>query len=180
MGRIDNRKIAPLSRARLHGCRLSDTRPAGHLEFRAYGSVLIVSAPGTDSDQTCSIFEALARAWVDWAGQSGRLPFEAEQVGNFWSRVTQVNVVAVNWPKKQILLGECKWGAGQVEADVLRQLIDKKSALVLQALPHKGTKWTVSYAMFGRSGFKANTKLLVEREHCSLVGLAQLDHDIGR
>jgi AAA+ ATPase superfamily predicted ATPase len=125
-------------------------------------------------------FESLARAWVDWAGQAGRLSFEAEHVGSFWSRATQVDVVAVNWPKKQILLGECKWGAGQVEAGVLRQLIDQKAALVLQALPDEGAKWTVTYALFGRSGFKANTRLLAEKEHCLLVDLAQLDHDIGR
>lgn len=91
-----------------------------------------------------------------------------------------MDVVAVNWPKKQILLGECKWGAGQVEADVLRQLIDKKSGLVLQALPDEGAKWTVTYVLFGRSGFKSNTKLLAENAHCLLVDLAQLDHDIGR
>ena len=92
-------------------------------------------------------FESLARAWVDWAGQSGQLTFEAERIGSFWSRTTQVDVVAVNWPKKQILLGECKWGAGQIEPEVLQQLIDKKSALVLQALPAEGAKWAVSYAL---------------------------------
>jgi AAA+ ATPase superfamily predicted ATPase len=124
-------------------------------------------------------FEALARAWVDWAGQTGRLSFEAEQIGSFWSRKTQVDVVAINWAKKQILLGECKWGAGQIEADVLRQLIDLKTALVLQALPDKGANWTVSYALFSRAGVKAPTRSLAEEAHCLLIDLAQLDHDIG-
>jgi hypothetical protein len=108
------------------------------------------------------------------------LPFEAEQIGSYWSRATQVDVVAVNWSRKQILLGECKWGATQVEAEALKDLIEKKAPLVRRALSDEGEGWKVSYALFGRWGFKANIGALAEKQRCLLVDLKRLDHDIGR
>jgi AAA+ ATPase superfamily predicted ATPase len=125
-------------------------------------------------------FEALARTWVDWAGRMGQLPFEVAQVGSYWSRTTQVDVVALNWPKKRILLGECKWGATAVEADVLTELLETKTPLVLRALPDDGAGWQVTHALFGRLGFKASTRALAEKRGCILVDLKRLDHDIGR
>ena len=124
--------------------------------------------------------EALSRTWVDWAGRTGQLPFEPEQIGSHWSRATQVDVVAVNWSKKKILLGECKWGATQVELEVLTDLIEKKTPLVQRVLPDEGEGWKIRYALFGRWGFKADTRALAEKNHCLLVDLKRLDHDIGR
>jgi AAA+ ATPase superfamily predicted ATPase len=124
-------------------------------------------------------FEALARDWVAWAANTGQLPLEADSVGSFWSRLAQVDVAAVNWAQKQLLLGECKWGAGPVEADVLRQLEEKKAPLVLKSLPGEPDEWTVQFVLFSRAGFKANTRALAAATDCRLVDLAQLDRDLS-
>ena len=42
--------------------------------------------------------------------EMGELPFLPERTGSFWSCQAQVDVVAINWCGKEILLGECKWG----------------------------------------------------------------------
>ena len=57
--------------------------------------------------------------------------------------------------------------------------IEKKTPLVQQGLPDEGAGWQVSYALFGRWGFKADTRALAEKHHCLLVDLKRLDHDIG-
>ncbi|MGC9335291.1 MAG: DUF234 domain-containing protein [Anaerolineae bacterium] len=59
-------------------------------------------------------FEALGRAWVLAQARRGRLPFVPEDVGSHWPAEVQVEVVAINWREKAILLGECKWGTGTV------------------------------------------------------------------
>jgi len=50
------------------------------------------------------------------------------RVGSHWSRQAQADVVAVNWRERAILVGECKWGAEPVERDVVRELVENKSA----------------------------------------------------
>ena len=98
-------------------------------------------------------FEDLARQWVAQQGRTGALGFRPEVVGSHWSRSVQVDVVAVNWQQKAILLGECKWGADAAGLDVLRDLIEVKSPKVLKDLPDGGTGWQVHYALFARAGF---------------------------
>lgn len=83
-------------------------------------------------------FEDLCRLWVDLAAalpakRQAKLPFVPEHIGSHWSRKVQADVVAVNWREKAILIGECKWGADEVGRDVLRELIEKKGALVRSA-----------------------------------------------
>jgi AAA+ ATPase superfamily predicted ATPase len=48
-------------------------------------------------------FEALARAWVDWAGQTGRLSFEAEHVagtGRAEGLISQCYRCPLGWPAR--------------------------------------------------------------------------------
>ena len=79
-------------------------------------------------------FEELSRHWVAEQGRAGRLPFEPQDVGSHWSRRVQVDVVAVNWRERAILLGECKWGADRVRRDVIRNLLEEKTPRLLQDL----------------------------------------------
>lgn len=49
-------------------------------------------------------------------------------------------------------LGECKWEAGKVERQVVRELIEQKGPKVRQEL-RDGDDWTLHYAVFARAGF---------------------------
>jgi len=90
-------------------------------------------------------FEELCREWIQVKADMGELPFLPERVGSFWSREAQVDVVAINWRTKDILLGECKWGRQSQPKKVLDILIDKTESV----LP--GSKaWRVHYALFTR------------------------------
>ncbi len=120
-------------------------------------------------------FEELCRQWVTEQGRSERLPFEVQEVGSHWSREVQVDVVGINWTEKAILLGECKWGAGAVGQDVVRELIEVKTPKVLKALPGEGEGWRVHYAFFARAGFTAAARQQAGSHGAALIDLASLD-----
>jgi AAA+ ATPase superfamily predicted ATPase len=123
-------------------------------------------------------FEDLSRQWVYRQGRAGQLPFEPEEVGSHWSRGVQVDVVAVNWRQRAILLGECKWGEERVGRALLRELIETKTPRVLAALPDTGTGWTVHIAFFARAGFTEAAQAEAEGHPATLVDLERLDTDL--
>ncbi|MBK7181328.1 MAG: hypothetical protein IPH82_29815 [Chloroflexi bacterium] len=61
--------------------------------------------------------EELCRDRVDIVARWRNCPCR-NGTGSFWSKQAQVDVVAVNWRSKEILLGECKWGQQDVGATV--------------------------------------------------------------
>ncbi len=124
-------------------------------------------------------FETLSRQWVTEQGREGRLPFEVEEVGSHWSRAAQVDVVALNWTERAILLGECKWGMDNVGRGVIRELVKHKTPKILKILPDEGAGWRVHYAFFARTGFTDAAREDAESVEAQLVDLAQLDKDLG-
>jgi AAA+ ATPase superfamily predicted ATPase len=97
-------------------------------------------------------FEQISREWVVRQGKKGQLPFEPEAIGSHWSASVQVDVVAINWREKQILLGECKWGSDGSDRQIVRGLIEQKTPKVMKGLPDGGVGWSVHYAIFSRGG----------------------------
>lgn len=123
-------------------------------------------------------FEDLCRAWVLAEARAGRLPFPVEQVGAHWSSSVQVDVVAINWHEKALLLGEAKWGTDSLSREVVRELIENKSLEVLKILPNAGEGWRVHYAFFARAGFTAAARAEAESAGGQFVSLERLDADL--
>jgi hypothetical protein len=131
-------------------------------------------------------FEELCREWVIEQGRAGVLLFEVREVGSHWSRRVQarterserVDVVAVNWTDRAILLGEAKWGTEAVGRSVIRDLIETKTPKVLKDLPSEGEGWQVHYAFFARAGFTDAARAEAEAVEAQLVDLERLDADL--
>jgi AAA+ ATPase superfamily predicted ATPase len=117
-------------------------------------------------------FEELCRDWVTVQADLGGLPFLPERVGSYWSQEVQIDVVALNWRTKDILLGECKWGRGKVGRDVIRQLVARTE----KVLP-KG-EWKVHYVFFGRQGFTQAARDEAAGIKAQLVALEGLEKDL--
>jgi AAA+ ATPase superfamily predicted ATPase len=125
-------------------------------------------------------FEELSRLWVSEQGRAGKLPLAVQEVGSHWSREVQacterserVDVVALNWRDRAILLGECKWGSSLAERSVVRELLGKASKVA------PADDWQVHYALFARAGFTAAAR--AEANDAILVDLATLDQDLRR
>ncbi len=125
-----------------------------------------------------TVFEELCRAWVLAQARADRLPFAVEQVGAHWGGGVQVDVVAINWREKALLLGEAKWGTDAVGRDVVRELIAEKTPLVLKTLPDAGEGWTVHYAFFARAGFTEAARSEAESAGAQMVDLDRLDVEL--
>ena len=125
-------------------------------------------------------FEELARAWVAGHGRlgTGTLPFTPQSIGHHWSRRVQVDVAAVNWDSHELLIGECKWGAGPVSRQTLRELIEKKAPRLLPDLKGEPQDWTCHYAFFARAGFTAAAEEEMNKHKGLLIDLARLDNDL--
>jgi AAA+ ATPase superfamily predicted ATPase len=123
-------------------------------------------------------YEEVCRSWVYRASHRGRLPFEVQHIGSHWSRGVQVDVVGLNWQAKSILLGECKWGIDAVSRDVVTELIDTKTPLVLKTLPNGGANWSVHYAVFSRAGLTPAAQALAKTYNATVVNLEKLDRDL--
>lgn len=120
-------------------------------------------------------FEELCRDWVNIKAELGEFPFLPEKTGSFWSKQAQVDVLAINWRTKDILLGECKWGQKPVGREVIQTLLDKTE----KVLPGQAT-WQVHFAFFARSGFTSAAQVLAQEHGALLVTLAQIESDMKR
>jgi hypothetical protein len=92
----------------------------------------------------------------------------------------QVDVVGINWSKKEILAGECKWGTDAVAREVLQELHDLKLPRLMKDLPEEGAGWKVHTIAFSRVGFTPAAQELARVNQTILVDLTQLDRDLGK
>ncbi|MBE3039812.1 MAG: ATP-binding protein [Chloroflexi bacterium] len=123
-------------------------------------------------------FEELSREWVVVQGRKGSLPFEPEIVGSHWSARVQADVVAVNWPEKQIIIGECKWGADGIDRQIVRDLVENKIPKVMACLPNVGKQWHFHPAIFARGGITPAARAEMEKYQGLVVDMEQLDQDL--
>lgn len=98
-------------------------------------------------------FEQLCQEWVHVQGHQGKLSFDPEQIGSHWSRRVQIDIVAIDFAQKQILLGECKWQEDSARLSVVRELVEVKTAKLFLDLGWDKDDWQISYAFFSRNRF---------------------------
>ncbi|GIK37639.1 MAG: ATPase AAA [Chloroflexota bacterium] len=105
---------------------------------------------------TGPVFEEICRQFL-WrlarTDQPRRLPFAPQQIGAWWWKEQEVDIVALNRAEEIILVGECKWRSRPVGNSVLADLRQAAMPLLLQAPPAQ-----VYYALFAKAGF--TTELL--------------------
>jgi len=131
-------------------------------------------------------WEELCREWALRAGANGTLPFMADQVGSAWVKEAQMDVAGVNFMRKTLIAGECKWSPKEVEAETLRKLARTTAATV----PGNG-QWQVYWVVFARGGWDTGARKLAgdpsfnqsvgrnwQSQGIRLVDLAQLDKDL--
>ena len=117
-------------------------------------------------------WEELCREWVLLQANQGNLPFGVELVGSHWAANAQIDVVAINWQEKALLLGECKWYTAPVGATVIRELVAKTAAVVPDAA------WQVFYFCFSRTGFTPDAQREAQLQPVRLVDLNMVDTDL--
>jgi AAA+ ATPase superfamily predicted ATPase len=124
-------------------------------------------------------FEELCREWVLVQARNKNLPFAVEQVGSHWDSKVQVDVAAISWREKALLLGEAKWQKERVGRRIIRELVVEKTPKLLKALPDAGKGWRIYYAFFSRAGFTEAARTLAEEYEATLVDLDELDQTLS-
>ncbi|MEM7802210.1 MAG: ATP-binding protein [Chloroflexota bacterium] len=123
------------------------------------------------------IFEELCREWVWAAAMSGRLDFVPEQVGSYWRRYrgkgVQLDVVAAAPREKRLLIGEAKWGVGDLSRHILTDLVKRS-----QRMPQVEDGWQTEYLLFAREGFSDATEAYAQELGAILVSLERLEKDL--
>ncbi|MCB0123642.1 MAG: hypothetical protein KDE58_15425, partial [Caldilineaceae bacterium] len=93
------------------------------------------------------IWESIARDHLLIASGQGTIPFDVQEIGSWWARSAQIDVVGVNRQTKQVLFGEARWRATNVTGKDLEVLVEKGR----QWLHGDSSYWDVHYAFFARS-----------------------------
>ena len=92
------------------------------------------------------IFEDVCREYVN-------IDHTGYEVGRWWFREDEIDIVALNEREKKILLAECKWSKNPVDVSLLNSLKEKATKV----------RWNNEdreehYALFSRSGFTEELK----------------------
>jgi uncharacterized protein len=116
-------------------------------------------------------FEEICREWVWRQADRGKLPFKPEYVGSHWGHGIQVDVAAVNWPERWLLLGECKWGVNRISAQVVREFAEKAKRLAQKEFE----SWNLHLLFFARGGFTAAARAEAKRQRIEVVELRELE-----
>ncbi|MGB1249450.1 MAG: ATP-binding protein [Candidatus Promineifilaceae bacterium] len=130
-----------------------------------------------------SAWEELSRQWVDWfvdPKEDPALPYLGwlpENIGSHWSRTVQVDVVAVSWTEKRLLIGECKWQPNAVSRKIVQDLVEHKTPKLLDSID-KAEQWKIQHACFGRGGFTDAAQQYAIQHQVELIDLPRLDRDL--
>lgn len=124
-------------------------------------------------------FEQLCLEWVNAQANQGTLALDPEQIGSHWSKRVQIDVVAVDFAKKQMLLGECKWQEDAVRRSLLRELVDAKTAKLFLDLGWDREAWQVSYAFFSRNGFTQAAMEYASDLDMQVINLNELERGLA-
>ncbi len=93
-------------------------------------------------------WEELARRHLHHLSAQQAIPFWPEEVGSWWSRKAQIDLVAVQRDRRSILVGEARWRREPMTIADLEVLRTKAGHWLGD---ERG--WDVWYALYSRSGF---------------------------
>lgn len=119
-------------------------------------------------------FENICREWVLRQAQQNQLPFSPDNLGSHWSKTVQIDVVAINWSERQLLLGECKWGDRPLSRKVVTELIEHKTPKLLREVPDLDEDWDIHYAFFTRHSFTDAARAEARRYGATLRTLVEI------
>lgn len=121
----------------------------GSLELGLADSVL-AQREQPDQDLFASVaFEEATREFIVVRARVGKLPFLPERTGSWWSRMGELDILAISPSGRTALVGECKWSVNPVVINILEDL-KRRAAKIEQDsnIEH------IHYALFSRRGFR--------------------------
>ena len=125
--------------------------------------------PRLESEFPALVAENYEKLAVDIVRAREDLFVPMDAAGRWWNREEEIDLVAINEERREILFGEAKWSARPVGIDVYRDL--KRKALLVDW--HNGER-TERFCLFSRSGFTKDMRELARKEQVILFQRDQL------
>jgi AAA+ ATPase superfamily predicted ATPase len=91
------------------------------------------------------VWEQIARTHLQVASGQAVFPFHVHEVGSWWTRGVQIDIVAVNRQERRVIFGEAKWTRSRLTEQHLEALIERGN----HWLAGDTARWDVHYALFG-------------------------------
>lgn len=111
-------------------------------------------------------FEDVCRAYLRRENRKNRLPFHFSQVGRWWNKTDELDILATDREKKNFLIGECKYKNAAFDASELQATI-KKFTL--------GPKEANVYPyLFSKSGFTKEVMRIAPEQGIHTIGVQEL------
>lgn len=115
---------------------------------------------------TSFTFEDVCRSYLKKGFLEG---LRFQQVGRWWSKDAEVDLVGLNEEENEIIFGEVKWSVNRVGTDILAEL-KRKARLVEWGRPGRKE----SFALFSRSGFTEDLVRVAAEEGVYLRSLDEI------
>ncbi|MBR2694567.1 MAG: ATP-binding protein [Thermoguttaceae bacterium] len=110
-------------------------------------------------------FEDVCRNYLRRLNRAERLPFYFARIGRWWNKTAEIDVMATDVRRENLLLGECKFRSAAMTPADLEKLRAKFQT--------DGWK-EVYYYLFSKSGFTPALKKIAANENVILVDLPRL------
>ncbi|MEJ2708922.1 MAG: ATP-binding protein [Anaerolineales bacterium] len=127
-------------------------------------------------------FEEICREWLRSQGQAGDAPFPFEDAGRIWGtanrKAVEVDVAAISWRHRALLLGEAKWTENNVGIEVLDKLLGWTTERVLELLPPPQKEWTIYHYLFAKRGFTPEVIRIARENNVTLVQTAPIEDEL--
>lgn len=91
----------------------------------------------------------ICQEWLLRASAREEVPVSIERVGSEWRRAYTIDVVGIDQTNRNLVLGACLWNMVPADADSIRELAKRTSAIV-----PKDESWSVFYIGFAAGGWQ--------------------------
>ncbi len=111
-----------------------------------------------------STFETICMEWLRVQNRNHKMPFVFTQIGRWWDKNTEIDIIAVNEEKSEIISAECKFHNSVVNDSALEKHLKKN----LSSLKKKETA-KIHYWYFSWSGFTEQARNFAMENNIRLV-----------
>lgn len=113
---------------------------------------------------TSYAFETVCQQYLRKQNRKNKLPFYFTKIGRWWNKTDEIDIMAVDYIKTQLLLGECKYKHSVVDVKDIKHFLAKKVA----------QEMSVYYYFFSKAGYTKQAEKYAEEQKVKLVSLKDL------
>ena len=110
-------------------------------------------------------FEDICMEYLRRCNSQGKLPFRFLRIGRWWSKTSEIDILAVDKGERNCIVGECKYKESKVGLKEYRELLAKRP-------PYRDARMFLY--LFSKSGFDEDVIDLSKNDGVSLISLQDM------